>query len=88
MPMEDDDLLDMASAQKRTRTLQKVGIKKKTDFIPYLIIIGFVSEIRFFVNLNGNAKLRTVTCHNHLEYSGVTIRTWNPTSGRLGLCGQ
>jgi hypothetical protein len=48
MPMEDDDLLDMASAQKRTRTLQKVGIKKKTDFIPYLIIIGFVSEIRFF----------------------------------------
>jgi hypothetical protein len=84
MPMEDDDLLDMASAQKRTRTLQKVGMKK----------IGFyprsdnyrISD--FFVNLNGNAKLRTVTCHNHLEYSGVTIRTWNPTSGRLGLCGQ
>jgi hypothetical protein len=88
MPMEDDDLLDMASAQKRTRTLQKVGIKKKNGFYPisdnYRICIGD----QIFVNLNGNAKLRTVTCHNHLEYSGVTIRTWNPTSGRLGLCGQ
>jgi hypothetical protein len=43
MPMEDDDLLDMASAQKRTRTLQKVGIKKN-GFYPisdnYRICIG------------------------------------------------